>query len=48
MNAMRRAHEIRAETAAKYSCKPGYVVFSICLKMAWAEDLREAVRYHRL
>lgn len=37
MNAMKRAHEIRKEAAAKWNCKTSEIIFSICLKMAWAE-----------
>lgn len=39
---MDRAHEIRRTTSAETGCKPNDVVFSLCLKMAWAEAKAEA------
>ena len=37
MNAMKRSHQIRKEAAKKFNCKTSEILFSLCLKMAWAE-----------
>lgn len=36
MNAMARAHEIRREAAARWNCNVTEIIFSECLKMAYA------------
>lgn len=36
-NAMKRAHEIRRNAAAKFNCKVSEISMSECLKMAWTE-----------
>jgi len=36
-NVMAIAWEIRTATAIKWNCKRSEIVFSICLRMAWAE-----------
>jgi len=36
-NVMKRAHEIKREAAKKFNCKESHIIFSLCLKMAWAE-----------
>lgn len=34
---MKRAHQIRKEAAKKFNCKTSEIIFSLCLKIAWAE-----------
>ena len=41
--AMRRAHEIRKEAAAKYNCKASEISMGECLKLAWKE-IKEGVK----
>ena len=41
-NIMKKAWEIRKESAKKYNCPVMEIIFGICLKMAWAESKKES------
>ena len=48
-DAMKRAHEMRREAARKIGCRTSEIIFSLCLKDAWAEqkELREKYEANR-